>query len=168
MRSLANHGTDNRYTSGCRCEPCTVAHAEYHREYYRRNRDKLNARKRETRKRNPRVLRPCGTSASYQRGCRCARCVHAAKTERRARKLDKNPNARGPAVHPSRTTYDRGCRCEGCKAAKSASMRDYYRRLASGDVRGRGVQKLGGERGKTAHESSSHDRSSEGGGCGDA
>jgi len=31
--SLPEHGTNNRYRKGCKCELCTAAHREYHKAY---------------------------------------------------------------------------------------------------------------------------------------
>lgn len=42
------HGTYSEYANhGCRCEPCTDANRNYNREWYRKNRDRVLARRRE-------------------------------------------------------------------------------------------------------------------------
>ena len=33
------HGTPSAYSNGCRCDPCTDAHRDYMREYYRRKKE---------------------------------------------------------------------------------------------------------------------------------
>lgn len=41
------HGTFSKYNGGCRCDPCKEAATAYHRQYREKNREKLNAYKRE-------------------------------------------------------------------------------------------------------------------------
>lgn len=41
------HGTFSKYNGGCRCDLCREAATAYHRQYREKNREKLNAYKRE-------------------------------------------------------------------------------------------------------------------------
>jgi hypothetical protein len=43
---IAEHGTESKYSHGCRCVACTETHRSYGREYARRNADRLNAQRR--------------------------------------------------------------------------------------------------------------------------
>lgn len=38
MTARAHHGTNSRYTAGCRCDECRAGHAEYQRIYNARHR----------------------------------------------------------------------------------------------------------------------------------
>lgn len=45
---IPKHGTYSEYTNhNCRCESCLQANRTYHREWYRRNRDTVLARRAE-------------------------------------------------------------------------------------------------------------------------
>lgn len=76
------HGTWNEYHNyGCRCELCRAAWRDNHRERMHRlgifrPRSEYLAEVRSN-------LKPCGTTASYARGCRCADCRKASAAERR-------------------------------------------------------------------------------------
>ena len=66
------HGTDSRYTKGCRCDECRSAHAEA-----RRN---LRARYRVE------GFPSHGTYGSYSNGCHCAECTAAFRKYAAARR----------------------------------------------------------------------------------
>lgn len=56
-------GTHGRYSSGCRCDPCRAAHADYTRE---RRAEALAA-----------GSLSHGRSSTYDAGCRCEKCYSA-------------------------------------------------------------------------------------------
>lgn len=76
---------------------------------------------REGRVRPARTFLPCGTYASYERGCRCPECRAANTTESTRRKALRAARlAADPAIrdHGLYATYANwGCRCVLCKAA---------------------------------------------------
>lgn len=91
----AVHGTDSKYVSGCRCEPCVKAHSAYHKKWRQKHLRKLAAEKRLVRKlrkneiKNNRLKRLYGITLddynkmfATQNGC-CIICgQHQTKKER--------------------------------------------------------------------------------------
>jgi hypothetical protein len=77
-------------------------------------------------------LLPCGTHASYHRGCRCKPCTEANRIYYRGcrakmvERLKADPTL---AEHGKAATYANwGCRCDPCKAAQSAANRQQAER----------------------------------------
>jgi hypothetical protein len=67
---MTAHGTNGRYSQGCRCDPCTDAHSAYHW----RN----TLAQRERGREDPSLI-PHGTTGGYRNwGCRCKACTAAA------------------------------------------------------------------------------------------
>jgi hypothetical protein len=113
------HGTPSGYRSGCRCDRCRAAIAEYQRT---RPHDALATD-------DPRH----GTVNAYtNHKCRCDRCraAWAAEFKRlranRAARLAVDPTL---APHGSPTTYANWrCRCAACSAAHAAMHRELRQR----------------------------------------
>lgn len=75
--------------------------------------------------------RPCGTDASYRRGCRCDPCRTARRlyveSRRRAQGITSKP--RIGLVHGTPTGYvNYKCRCDECRAAEVKRQREYKQR----------------------------------------
>lgn len=85
-------------------------------------------------------LRPCGTPASYRRGCRCEKCREAwrLKAEQYRRQLGVPPNPHyGGLRHGTPSGYGYwGCRCAECRQGHALRMREYLRK--------KGAEKGGG------------------------
>lgn len=76
---------------------------------------------------------PCGTRASYARGCRCAACA----AEQLLYERRRNGNQpRAIVSHGTTSQYNKGCRCADCVNANKDFRRAYYkqRKLAAGIV----------------------------------
>ncbi len=72
MGTSRQHGTESRYTYGCRCEVCTLAASEARKDREaRRAAGLIRAKARTT------ASAKHGTTARYTRGCKCKPCLAA-------------------------------------------------------------------------------------------
>lgn len=120
---LADHGTETRYSAGCRCVPCTTAHSTASKEDRRVVRDLWWQPRRD------RLLRLVGAGASLPDACRAVDAtIQALSAHRRehpdfAAALDDALVAgRDPALdHGSHGAWREGCRCPDCRTTHDAS-----------------------------------------------
>lgn len=95
------HGTRSNYINcGCRCELCVEATREYRRDYYRRNRDKIDARSQVWKDTNREIVRARGRAyaarqdrearAERQRAYRAANVDKRRAWERQARERNRD------------------------------------------------------------------------------
>lgn len=89
---LSGHGTNASYARGCRCEPCTTARREYHRDYTKRRRAEGAGEHH-------------GTAYGYQLGCR-ARSECPADTTCTDAMLDAERARRRTAGIPAKNLVD--------------------------------------------------------------
>lgn len=72
------------------------------------------------------ALLPCGTCASYRRGCRCQACVSANSARAMAWVAAHRGQEPPSDAHGKASTYQAyGCRCRPCTTAHSAYCRPY-------------------------------------------
>lgn len=76
-----------------------------------------------------RTLQPCGTRASYLRGCHCDLCLKANATRTRERRRTHGHPPVKPEQHGTVTGYDYGCHCVACAAAHAFAVRQRYRNV---------------------------------------
>lgn len=142
------HGTNNGYSSGCRCVECRKGHTSYMKEFYMRP-ERVAARERTKAEGLPDGDHRHGSRHGYNLGCRCPQCsaVHheyvnrqyaikdqkAAHADRLHAMLDKNN-----PFHGTTTGYGYGCRCNHCRdAAKAYYTSPAARKAAALSIRNR-------------------------------
>jgi AraC-like DNA-binding protein len=90
----------------------------------------------------PVPLKPCGTLASYNRGCRCSACRRANADSMDARIAERRGVGlpTGDPRHGTGVGYNYwGCRCDRCIEAHSARCLAYYHRRAKSVDRSAGA-----------------------------
>ena len=115
MNLLAGHGTNLRYSRGCRCSLCKRGRAAYE-----------DSRRKGTLVRSLRARH--GTRSMYVRGCRCGACREAARRYAEDCRRVAGVEEWSPGPHGTEARYRYGCRCDDCRAAGSRMNRADRRR----------------------------------------
>ena len=111
------HGTVTGYSTGCKCDPCTVAQSNYNSNYKQEVLKEME-------------LDPShpfhGTTSGYGVGCRGPECKEAheeARSEYKAKKLTEMQFDPDHKFHGTINGYQIGCKCSKCLTG----WRDYQR-----------------------------------------
>jgi hypothetical protein len=108
------HGTQSKYSHGCRCDECRRAHADHQGNLVQGHRE------------NPPSWIPHGTIGGYSNyACRCRACTSAwADYCYGAKKRRKGTLAADDPRHGTVNGYGNyGCRCQPCKDAHNAARK---------------------------------------------